>query len=408
MLEKNLADKLAGIAVEQIKAGFKFKEGRMKQIKLNEEAYLNVKDLEVPGRITVSMPVMGGFIDTLVSKLNNPIKINFDKQEEADYKKALKVQAKWEYDSAPTRGKWRMVDLIGKKMAGVSGVAIFYKAAMSTDKKFFDILRNVDHNHFYCEPKKGYDLETHRYLGETNIWKSAANLTDGVESKIYDEEQVNKLKSSLTDENKKVNEELFNANKHRYQAMGLSMAENFEGDDIYCLTNHLMEYQGKRYYLFLDYNTGIWIRAEELSEMFSTPTDYLQSLWPYQAWHTHPDISNFWSKSPADDVLSIHGQIGLILTYAFQNLKQRIQKKRAIDPEVFPDATEIEDEITTIIETNPLMQGKTIGQGVYEFQTEDNTRIIVNLVSFLNGFLGEQTGITPASKGRASEERATI
>jgi len=407
MLDTVLADKLSGIAVEQIKAAFRFKKGRMDQIKKNEDAYMNVKD-NIPGNLTISMPVMGGFTDTLISKLNNPIKINFDKQEEADYRKALKMQSKWEYDSAPTRGAWKIKDLLGKKMAALSGVAIFYKASMKKEKRFIDILRNVDHNHFYCEPKKGYDLETHRYLGETNIWKSAADLDEGVKSGIYNEAQVIKIKANLADENRKVNEELYNSNKHRYEAMNLSNNENFEGDDIYCLTNHLMEYKGKRYYIFLDYNTGTWIRAEELEEMFSKPTDFDNPLWPYQAWHTHPDISNFWSKGPADDVLSIHGQIGLILTYAFKNLKQRIQKKRAIDPEVFPDASEIEDEITQTIEVNPLMQGKSIGEGVYEFQTEDNTRIIVNLVSFLNGFLGEQTGITPGSKGRASEERVTI
>lgn len=412
MVESTLASTLADKAVKQIPGGFKHKKGRMDKVKELEDAYNNDDSInqtvERRGGFHITMPVLSGFIDTLVSKLNDWIKINFDKQEEADLKKSQKITGKWEYDSSPARGAWRIKDLIGKKMAAISGVAIFYKASAKIEGKFIDVLRNVDHSHFYCEPKKGYDLEWHRYLGETNIWKTASDLDKGVEGGLYDKDQVEKLKQTLKDDTSDLNISLTGVNDNRYRAMKLDVNVNYEGEDLYCLTNHFMEYEGKRYYVFIDYNTGIWIRVEELSEIFSPPTDHTNPLWPYKAWHTHPDVSNFWSKGPADDVLSVHDQIGLILSLAFTNLKQRTMKKRAIDPEIFPDASEIEDEITQIIEVNPLMQGKSIGEGVYEFKTEDNTRIIVNLVTFLNNFLGEQTGITPAAKGSASEDLATV
>ena len=409
MLDKTTADKLAPIAVKQIAAGMKYKKKRMDKIREYENSYLNEVPLALPGKFSVVVPVMGGFIDTLLSKINDNIRINFDKQEEADLLKSKKVTSMWERDSAPTRGKWKIKDIRGKKLAAFSGVAIYYNASEGDENTSYkNIHRNVDHNNFYCEPKKGPDLEEHRYLGEMNIWRSKAELKQGVVSGYYDKDQVDKLINDTTDGEKTKNDLLFAADKQRYAALGLDDSENYTGDTLYCLTNHYMEYEGKRYYVLLDYSTGSWIRAEELTEMFSTPEGEKKSLWPYVAWHTHDNALEFWSKSPADDVWPVHEEIRIVLSLAFESLKKRTRTKRAVDPEVFPDISELEDDITQNVETNTLAAGKSISNAVYEFRTEDNTSIVINLTNFLNSLVGEKSGITPGAQGNADEQRATI
>jgi len=409
MLEKILADKLAGIAVKQIKAGMEYSKKRKKRIRKYETLYINNNDPKaLPGRFDVSMPIIGGFVDTLRSKLNDPMTLIFEKTDEADYSKAMKVTAMFNRDSSPQRGKWRIKDLRGKYLAAFSGVAIF-NIFSESDPKYKNTFRNVIHHNFYCQPKKGPDLEEHKYLGEINVWRSKSTLKKGSLSGKYDAQQVNQLFSQTSDPNFKLNDEIIINDRDHYRALGLDDSQNYTGDQEFCMVNHFMEHEGERYYLFIDYNTGTWIRAELLEDLpFGKPEDSDVVLWPFSSWHTHEDPSEFWSKSPCDDVYPVSEVMRAIINLALENLRKRTRTKRAVDPSIFPDINEIEDDATEVIETKALIENKNIGQGVYEFKTEDNTNITVNLVNWMNSFLGEKTGITPGSQGNAAEDKATI
>lgn len=416
MVDKTTADSLAKIAVKQIRAGVNDpkRKKRLEAIAMYEKAYaMENKDPDSPGEFSFVAPVIPGFIDTLTSKLNDPVKISFGKREEADLLKAKKTTALWELDSSPAAGKWRIKDIHGKKFAGLSGLAIFFVSAEGDRKypkkyPYRSIFEWVDYKHFYCEPKKGNDLEEHRFNGRLNVWRTESELKKGAESGIYDKEQVEKLIASQGGKEQNEVEHLYSADKERYQSLGIEDESNYLGEKVFCLVNHYMENEGTRYYVFIDYYSGTWIRVEKLEDMYSKPDMHPKVLWPHVSWATHPDPRCFWSKAPADDVWVVHEGIRIILNLAFQNLKQRTKKKRAIDPSIFPDPSEIEDAITQTIEVNSLKGVQAIGNGVYEFQTEDNTRIVVNLVSFLSSFWGQQTGITPSAQGAADEKQATI
>ncbi len=411
MLDKTLADKLAGIAVKQIRLGLSDpkRKARLENNKKNTEAYENVVPPAMRGEFSFAVPVYSGYIDTLVSKLNDPIRINFDKQEEADLKKAKKVTAKWEYDSAPARGGYRRIDIDGKREVANNAVAVFEKHAeiRNVDGKdhFVDVFRSVKGEDFYCEPKKGWNLEWHNFLGEINIVRTSWELDKGVESKIYDEEQVKALKAAHSDGDFKMNDPIF-VGSAAGKIEG-SSETNYTGEDAYNLTGHYMMYEGTRYYLLMDYPTGKWIRAEKMIDMFEKPYGAANPLWNYQSWSAHPSTRTFWVKAPGDDVRPVHETTRVMLNLAMLNLKQRTKKKRAVDPNFFPDSREITDAITEVVEANSI-PGRAMSEGVYEFQTEDNTRIVVNLTSFINNLLGEKTGITPGAQGNSKEDTATV
>jgi len=415
MYSKEIADKKALLAVKQIQVAVKDPKRltRLKNTAKNALAYENDTTPAPAGEFSFPGLVYSGFEDTLVSKLNDPIRIIFAKQEEADLKKAKKVTGAAEFYSQPVRGAWEMKDIMGKKAAARGGFAIFEKHSEQREINgkdvFVDVLRNVKAEDFYCQRGKGWDLETHDFLGEFNITRTKSELENGVKAGLYDAGQVDQLIAAYgKDSGHKFNEFLLNSSgKDPMRYLDASDADNQTGEPTYSLVGHLMQSEGERSYLLLDYRSGIWVRAENLEEILEKPADAVVPLWNYKAWHTHPEADNFWTKAPGDDVRPVHEMVKVLVNLSMLNLKKRIKAKRAIDPNFFPDAREIADSVTEVVEANSI-PGRSMGEGVYEFKTDDNTSIMVNLVNFVNNFLGEKTGITPGAQGAARESTATV
>jgi len=388
LLEVTLADKLANIASKQIEAGLKHKASRLESIRQNEDLYAGKTEKGLPGEYRITLPVMSGFIDTLIAEENQPVKINFEKQEEADYKIAKKVTAAWEFESAPTRGAWAIKDLDEKKLAAISGrgIAAVYSESLP---KYRNIYRVVHYANFYCDPLTGADIDDASFLGELNCFKSKADIESGAKSNIYDANQVGKLIASTKDEGFKKNQEAWVAFTASMRALGMNPEGiDYEGERMYAMAEHYMLYDGKWYYLLLDPITSVWVRAVEITEMFKS------GMRPYVSWATHRDIANFWNKAPADDVRPIAVNMSDVFSQSMGNLFQRLRGKRAVDTSYFPNLAALQDFTTRFVEAS-APAGRQLSDGIVEIKTEDNTAIVVNLTRFLNSFLGEKTGITP-------------
>jgi len=80
---------------------------------------------------------------------------------------------------------WDMKDILAKKMAAFSGRAIFEIYAES-DPVYKHNLEIVDPFDFVCEPNGGWHLENHLFLGKLNVYRTKADLEDGVKNGWYD------------------------------------------------------------------------------------------------------------------------------------------------------------------------------------------------------------------------------
>ena len=319
----------------------------------------------------------------------------------AALKKAKKVSAAWQYDSSPTRGAWNIKDIRAKKLAAISGRAIF-KIFSESSPRYKNHLVNIHHYNFLCEPKGGADLNAHLFKGEMNYFKTKFDIESGVKSGIYDATQVGQAISRASEEGFKRNEDIYNNLRNTFAALGMNPDQaDYAGEKVFSFTEWYMRYEGEEYYLFLEPTTGTWIRAEKLEDIFK------KKVCPYVSWATHDDTNNFWSKAPADDVRPIAISLKEVNDQNFNNLIQRMRGKRAIDPNFFPNPAQLEDFTTRFVEAT-VPAGKSLGDGYVEFKTEDNTAITVNLMRFLNSFLGEKTGITPGSQGQAVEDKVGI
>jgi len=388
-------DELARVAKKQVETCISFKQPRLEEIKKSLDLYANVVAKALPGRFNVPIPIMGGFVDTLKSKIDEAPNIVFSENDETDYKKVLKANAMWKWDSSPVNGKWALKDRAAKTMAIFGGRGV-YKIYAESDPKYKSCLEPIDLFDFIFEPQGGGDLDRHLFTGQMNIFKSKTDLIEGAKAGYYDKTQVGLLLMGYDNEQKEPDDE--HQNKvSRYSIYGLDPEiNNYVGESVYPLTELYTTYQGKKYKIVFDYKTGIWLQVKELKEVFKSGRH------PFVSFATHEDYFQFLSKAPVDDIRLVAEAVKIIFNQALDNIQKRNWNMRAYDADIFPDPSQLQWRPDGLIKANNL-SGKSIQQGIYTFETPDNTSITVNMMTFLDNFLGAKTGITPGSQGQADE-----
>ncbi|MHA1420274.1 MAG: portal protein, partial [Candidatus Heimdallarchaeaceae archaeon] len=343
-------------------------------------------------KFSINLPVMSGFVDTLLSKIDDPPIVNFGYTDLADLKRSLKVSSAWKIDSDTNHGNWNFKDRCEKKLAIFSGRGIT-KYFAESDPKYKSNLDVIDHNNFLCEPKGGGHLSNHSFMGEQNIWKTKTQL----EGDIYDQTQVNKLFNALNTDDFKKNEQLYKEATERFDSLGLDIESNtYVGVPTVRFIEWYMTHEGERYYLLFEYSTGIWVRAHKLSDVFES------NEWPYVSWATNPDAFNFWSKAPADDARPLCEIMDVLFTQTINNRQKINAGMRGYDFEAIPDPSQLEYRPDGLVEFK-LAQGRRIQDAVYEFKTEglDGT---IDLMGIVDSLLGRKTGITSDIQGSADED----
>jgi|ADurb_Gel_01_Slu_FD_contig_31_3338429_length_680_multi_3_in_0_out_0_2 hypothetical protein len=85
--------KLLNLAIELAKQSEDYTKSRIEQIIESENLYDNYVENPLPGLYNAPVPVMGGFVDTLLSRISGKTVINFNKQDNSDAIKAKKITA---------------------------------------------------------------------------------------------------------------------------------------------------------------------------------------------------------------------------------------------------------------------------------------------------------------------------
>jgi len=398
MINTKLANELTRIASQQVKVGQAFKRARMEAIQKSIDLYNNKTEPALKGRKNVPLPVMSGFVETLKSEIDDPINIKFKGREDADKRKGMKVQSAFDMDTNVNEGDWMSADLDQKTLAIFSGRGI--SKTYTADKPYKAIDETVDYIDFVCEPKGGAYLDNHLFHGQTNILRTKEELMDGIKDGSYDRKQVLRLVAETESAEFKNNEDQSNFKADRYKSLGLDVdTHDYIGQQLYSLTEWIMKYKGEQYYLFFDHKTELWIRCELLKDVFSI------NKTPFVSWATHRDPFNFWSKAPCDDIYPVCKSIHQIFNQALEAREKGIWFPRAFDPKIFKDPSQLQVRPDALIQAN-VPPGKNIQDGIYEFRTPSGEVAgNINLISFLDSFTGQKTGITPSGQGDAESDK---
>lgn len=382
-------------------AGLKFRHDREKAWQIIEDFYFNRPRKSLKARFNVPVPVLPGFVETWMSKLARHASLKFEQQESADYIAVKKVNALYTAQKNKDDYDWDMADTDGKKMACLSGRAIYEKYADSVDG-FEDHLNIVDHYDFIADPIGGGHLENHRFCGQDNVFRSREELKAGAESGLYDAAQVEKLINATTADKIVDNDNVYQSKQNRFVALGLNgITYNYTGQEVYKFIKMGTTFRGKRYYILLNYETGIWVRCQPLKEVFKS------NLWPWVSWATHRDTFNFWSKSPCDDMVPMTEMIRILVNQELDNRNKKNYGMRAYDPDIFPDPEKLAWRPDGLVNAKAGLGAKKIADGVFEFQTPELNGTI-NLVNWIDGMLKEKTGVNSEAQGASDSQKVGI
>lgn len=407
-LTAELADQIAKTAKVQLRTSRQYKMHRMTQIAESEDLYFGIAKKQIRNPFNDCFPFMSGFVDTLMSKLDDLPQVEFEHTDEADYNSARKYQALFNQEVVSTlpNAKWSLKDRWCRKLAIFSGVGV-YSIHGESDNGDFKLNFGVkDYYDFHCEPGGGGDLEEHIFCGEEGIFKTREELLDGVTLGIYDEEQVTKILTTGESSDYKQNQDEYNQRLNRHRGLGLDPeSNNYVGQDLYKFCQWFLKYKGVRWYCLFEEMTGTWIRVKALQELFPVVPQTGDALWPYVAWHTNEEARLFWSKAPTDDARPIAVNINRLINQELYNREKKNTGQRAYDPEMFYDTEALQDwRPDGLVPFDSKGGSRTAQSGIYTFQVGELGGSL-DLVSFLDSYSGQKTGTTPGSQGQAPKDQ---
>lgn len=395
----NLVERAVSTAKRQYQAGLKYRQPRFEEIRRIEDMYFGKVDPALPGRYNIPLPIMEGYVQTLLSKIDNPPKIIFERKRGQDLIRSKKVTAAWEQDSAAGAGDWASKDLDAKKLAILSGRGIL-KIYSDRNPDYKNHLEVVDYYDFICEPSGGNHLEDHIFMGQMNIYRTAKQLREGGQ---YDKQAVRRLMASRASSDfKKIDEDQYQFKLRRLRALGLDPdTNNYVGDDIYRLCEWGMQLDGERFYLLFDPVVGEAVRFEPLRDVFSS------NLWHWVSWATDVEPFNFWSRGPCDLVRPAAEAIRIAYNQTLDNIQKRNWEMKIYDKRIIPDPVQLKYRPDGLVAAN-IPDGGNIANGLKLLETADTTGNTIAIINFTRGLLGTETGITDAAKGVSDQNRVGI
>ena len=397
-MTNEINNKIAELATKMQAECVKFRQPRLNQINKNIDTYLNVEQPTLKGfsNVPLDYVVMSGYVETLMAKIDDAPNIKFIEQSQADLKKALKYTALWQRDSTDSQKRWTNVDRNEKKLAIFQGIGISKIYTESPYKAHYDA---IPLSSFLFEPSGGDDLETHKFVGQEDIYKSWEELKQGVKDRIYDNKQVEKLKQATDDTSFEKNDDLYK-NKYRWQkSLGLDVESTaFSGEALYNLTEMILLYNGERYYIVFDYSTGTWIRIEKLKDVFAS------GLYPWTVWQTDNNLQSLLCKSPADVIRPIAVSMKEVFNRGMDNLNKTTHNMRGVDLNMIPNLNQLNWRHNGIVGVKTLGTNKSAKDAFFDIFPPERTNLIVNLTDWLNNFLGQQTGITASAQGASDKD----
>jgi len=386
----------------EYKAGLDYRHQREKDWKNAEDQYFNKQVKSLKHRYNVPIPIVPGFVETLLSKIDDPPTIKFEPIEEADYKAIQKVTAFYQVESEKDDHDWDMIDIDAKKQAIIYGRAVGKYFAQSKPK-YKANLELVDVYDFIADPIGGGNLEKHRFCGQDNIFKSKEELKRGVTDLGYDAKAVEKVINATSADKLVDNDNQYKSKQSRLMALGIDgITYNYAGQPLYKFVEFGTTFNGKRYYVLFNNEMGVAVKIAPLEEVFES------GLWQFASWATHRDHFNFWSKAPVDDIVPLAEMVRVLVNQELDNRQKKNWGQRAYDPDMFNEPDKLNYRPDGLV---PVKSGSTatraIANGIYQFETPELNGTI-NLVEYIDNLIGQKSGVTADAQGASSEDKVGI
>ena len=391
-VKKEVRDKIVAQALQEMAFARRHKQGKVRNWQLNENLYYGNKKKSNESRANVDLGQMQEYLHTLLSKIDNPLTFKFEKRKESQLKRVKRLNALKDFDA--DRDNWDIKDLAGKKQSILYGRAIYAYAAHS-DQGYRPQLDNVDVYDFLVDPSGGgLDLENARFMGRYGVVKDRSELEG---NKMYIKTQVDTLLQGKGNNTERPQEEL-NKQNRVYANKHEQGQKEHTSDDKFKFFEWYTTYQGKRYYLLLSEPGACAIRIEKLTDLFKS------NLWPFWTYASYPDLTEFWTPSPADYVRELIMAQAVSINQMLDNAERVNKPQRIIDTSAILDVSELKYRRDGYIKVTPGTSGTAV-------KTMETPSIDTPLEVFrqLETIKQQASGVTAGALGVADTDgRATI
>jgi hypothetical protein len=379
----------------------KVKQTRVKDWQENEDLYYLRKQPVLPNMSNYLLPIMPGFIDTLLSKTDDIPMLSFSPQETADINNAKKAEKAWEFDSSPDRGDWAFKDILTKKMNSIYGRSMSYIYATKVGGVYLHHYELVDIYDSLIDPSAGgVDEEKADYIGIDNIVRSEYSFDN---KKIYIEENVKKIFEGISRdtivENSGENQEKLN----RRESLGVDSSQYLKSEKTTEFTLLCTTYKGNRYYVLFSHKDKIPVRVEKLVDMFPIINPYTgKPYWPFATWAIYPDPFEFYSPSPADRLRDIIKSQSVLINQEIDNRNYQNYGMIGYDTSVIKNPALITPRPRGLVPMD--LKGKRADNAIFQFRYNlfSNTESLFNVLGNINA---KESGITPEAQGMSDKDK---
>ena len=402
MVNKRIRNKIKSQIQAEIETARWYKSARIATWQKNEALKFESDKAKLPTtladaetRSRVSLHKMTGYIQTVLSKIDNNLIFKFMHVNPADYKRIKRVNALKEVDSE--RDNWDFKDLLGKEQGVFYGRAIYhYYADQDENEEYKPHLTNIDVYDFLIDPNAGgLDLENARYLGNYNLIYTKSELEAGMKSGRFLSEETQRIIDGEGGTASTIQEDIDKNNRYlKYRTF--SDAAHNTSTDIYKFWRWNTTFEGVRYYAVYSEESGELIRLEKQKDMVPS------GKWLYWSWACFPSLTEFWSQSYADIAREVLMAQGVSINQMMDN------SDRINNPQRIINTTALVDENELIFKKKGYVRATGDVSGI---MTEVETPALeapLAVYEALENILQLNSGVTGASQGIADEEKVGI
>lgn len=390
MLNKQIRDKIKQQALDEIA------HERLQKAPVIQEWHKNElvlqKMMGTGERANVDLGEGISFVNTFLSKINNPYNFKYEKGEEADLKAAKIVNALKEKDAKT--GRWRFKARLARTELIQYGRYIFEYHADSV-KGYRSHLTNVSCYQFLIDSScGGDDMEKAYYMGRGGIVKSKKQIEDGVKSGLYLRTEAKALIDSAATTDQTVEDK---AAENRW--IQLSPTRNVMArKDQWKFWEWYTTYEGVRYYVLVTEQGNQAIRIVPMDALFKS------GEYPFFSVAAYPELGRFWTPAPLATVRETIMAKATSINQTLDNGEAINRPMKAFDTAAIKNPALLKFRKDGLI---PVKKGVDIDKAVKFFPVVPLTTSI-QVYDKLDAIMAVQSGVTNGARGVADEEKVGI
>lgn len=359
-----------------------------------------VKPESSGARANIDLGRVDEFVDTYLSKIDNPLKFKFAKKKESQLKRVMRLNSLRNADA--NVDFWDIKDLAGKKQNLIYGRAIFaYHADSINGYKAY--LENVDVYDFLIDPSGGgLDMEKAKNMGRYGVVKDRYELKS---NPSYIKAEVRKLlgdgdNTGTGNANELTQEETNKRNRH--QAVETLTDVQIPDKDKFKFWEWYTTYQGERYYLLMQ-EAGVAIRVEKLTDIFPATKNFPLGAWPFWSYAKSPDLTEFWTPGRVDQVREIFMTQNVTVNQTVDNVEEYNKPMKVVDTTAIKNLSELTYRKGGYIKSSGIDISKAL-----QVLRPDTIDTPIQLFNLLETIQEKASGLTDAAKGVSGDTKVGI